>query len=164
MQHLIDAICQIPEIDASDLVYQISIYVPGTYTRYVYGCDLALAISVLSSYMQRQISPDTGFYGEVDLSGAVRSTIEMGEGQIVKGIFEDIKSLEGGTEETVARAAYVGREMSFINELKKFRRLFVPKEISEDLGSALKACGLDIECMGVSFVEDLIPQLWPDIS
>jgi DNA repair protein RadA/Sms len=160
---LVDAISQIPEIDASDLTYQINCYIPKQYVRYSYGFDLAIVTAILSSYLQLPVEPTTAFYGEVDLMGAIRSSSQMNEAQIISEVYNKVSSfgqeLNGNSPESED-----SDDIRFVNSLKKINTLIVPKEIVEDLRTGLLHCGLKMECKGVGFVNELIDLLWPQIN
>jgi len=131
--------------------------------RYSYGFDLAIVTAILSSYLQLPVEPTTAFYGEVDLMGAIRSSSQMNEAQIISEVYNKVSSfgqeLNGNSPESED-----SDDIRFVNSLKKINTLIVPKEIVEDLRTGLLHCGLKMECKGVGFVNELIDLLWPQIN
>lgn len=164
LQHIINAICQLPDVDASDLVYQINCYIPRiNKNRYEFDFDLAIAVSVLSSYLQHEVPQDYGFCGEVDLEGGIRA-------ESMKTKFDTIlndKLVKKGyidEEQLISEIILSSNNKEFLEKLKNMKKLFVPEEVKEDVVSLLKALGLNLEVIGVTFLQDLLPILWPDLT
>ena len=143
---------------------------PGEYTNYDFGFDLAIVTGILSSYLQQEVPRNSGFYGEVDLMGAVRSASGEDEAQILKDVQEDVSQTPEGPLGTNGElmediAGEVRRkEKSFMERMKRLSYVYVPKEIQEELQDAVERCGLELECIGVSFISELIGRLWPEVA
>ncbi|MBC7113788.1 MAG: AAA family ATPase [Candidatus Methanomethyliales bacterium] len=155
LQHIINALCQLPDVDASDLVYQISCYIPKVERiDYRFEYDLAIAVAVLSSYIQHAVPPEYGFCGEVDLRGEIRSNIEL---IFESGDVERNEDLVQGAKKTLLNPI-------FLEKMKEIKRMFVPSEIQEDLSSFLSDAGLNVDLVGLSSLTELPPLLWPDLE
>lgn len=71
LQQLVATIGQLPGIEIDDLDFSIHCRLPGR-RRYTSSVGLALAMSLLSSYLRRPIPADYLFLGEVDLGRGIR--------------------------------------------------------------------------------------------
>lgn len=71
MQQLVATIGQLPDIEIDDLDFSIHCRLPGR-RRYTSSVGLALAMSLLSSYLRKPIPPNCLFLGEVDLGRGIR--------------------------------------------------------------------------------------------
>ena len=54
MRLLVNCLSNLPDVDASELTYQISCLVPGN-RSYSFSFDLAVVMAILSSYIQRDV-------------------------------------------------------------------------------------------------------------
>jgi len=72
LQQLVATIGQLPGVEIDDLDFSIHCRLPGSGRRYSDSAQLALAMSLLSSYLRRSIPADCLFLGEVDLGRGVR--------------------------------------------------------------------------------------------
>lgn len=70
LQQLVATIGQLPGIEIDDLDFSIHCRLPGR-RRYHSSIGLALAVSLLSSYLRRSIPPNCLFLGEVDLGRGI---------------------------------------------------------------------------------------------
>lgn len=71
LQQLVATIGQLPGIEIDDLDFSIHCRLPGR-RRYSSSVGLALAMSLLSSYLRRSIPANCLFLGEVDLGRGIR--------------------------------------------------------------------------------------------
>ncbi len=155
LQHIINALCQLPGVEASDLVYQINCYIPNAERiDYRFEFDLAVAVAVLSSYLQQPVPPEFGFCGEVDLGGMIRSNFE-----IVRSI--EVEEDEDGLEE---RKPVRFLSPKFLEKLKQIEKMFVPTDVQEEVESFLSAAGLNLEVIGLPSLEELPQLLWPELG
>ncbi|BAJ50772.1 DNA repair protein RadA/Sms [Candidatus Caldarchaeum subterraneum] len=165
IEQLIDTIRNIPNIDVSNLTYNIDCLMRSSpHKQYDHGFDLAVVIALLSSYVQKGINEGCCFYGEVDLQGAVRSASAFKEAAHLKEILEIDE--EEDDEAVQLRGFYPVPNIlsdTLTTELKKFDTLYVPEEIAKDMASLLDLFGFDVKCKGVSSVYNLIQELWPEI-
>jgi DNA repair protein RadA/Sms len=166
IHHLIDAIRGITNIDISELTFNISCYIPGQRTQYSFGFDLAIIVALLSSYLQLDVPQTYGFYGEVDLTGTVRSACNLAEAKTLKKLYN-----HGGSEESMEEDEMLVVRMQkhltnlddFTKKLRNMETLFVPMEVSEQLIDVLNLYGFDINCVGVDSINTAIEKLWPEI-
>jgi DNA invertase Pin-like site-specific DNA recombinase len=71
LQQLVATIGQLPDIEIDDLDFSIHCRLPGR-RRYTSSIGLALAMSLLSSYLRRPIPQNSLFLGELDLGRGLR--------------------------------------------------------------------------------------------
>jgi DNA repair protein RadA/Sms len=71
IEQLLTCVGQMPGVEIGDLDFAIHARLPGG-RRYSESAGLALAMSLLSSYLQRPIPRDHLYLGEIDLCTAVR--------------------------------------------------------------------------------------------
>lgn len=73
LQQLVATIGQLPGVEIDDLDFSIHCRLPGgSRRRYSASVQLALAMSLLSSYLRKPIPPDALFLGEIDLGRGIR--------------------------------------------------------------------------------------------
>ena len=71
LQQLVASVGQLPGVEIDDLDFSIHCRLPGR-RRYTSSVGLALAMSLLSSYLRRPIPANCLFLGEVDLGRGIR--------------------------------------------------------------------------------------------
>lgn len=141
VKQLLSILSTVREVDLTDLSYEINCYVPRQ-QRYREELDLPIAVALLSSYLQRTVPNNALFVGELDLTRRIRCP-----------------------EDT-----YLAALASLLTGPKrgKIKRLYISDECTRSLGrmrpdnrGASVAEVVDI--IGVSDLEDLLRQLWPDL-
>jgi len=166
MQQLVNVLYDIPNIDITELTYHIDLLsrMPRINTQYDHGFDLAVLAALLSSYIQIGVPIKSGFYGEVDLSGEVRSPSASSEAKFLKGALEPSYESNYDKEQLKFIKQTSDNSLSGLkNELSKLETLYVPKEITEELSITLELFGFDVKCIGVTSIKNLIELLWPQI-
>ena len=149
---LLDGISALPDVDASELTYQIACYVPGD-NSYSSGLDLAVVMAILSSYLQRDVPDGMAFYGEVDLHGNVLSPLDGAEATVYKNWSKPSKPDEDEDDDGVSALD------TFLDRIKTVHEVVVPKDAEKGLKHwkgvpELKSVGNILDAVGVS---------WPDL-
>ena len=72
LQQIVATIGQLPGVEIDDMDFSIHCRLPGSRRQYNSSIQLALAISLLSSYLRKPIPPNCLFLGELDLGRGVR--------------------------------------------------------------------------------------------
>lgn len=93
LQQLVATIGQLPGVEIDDMDFSIHCRLPGSRRRYGGSAQLALAMSLLSSYLRRSIPPDRLFLGEIDLGRGIRPIDEALAEELVAEM--DIGDLPG---------------------------------------------------------------------
>ncbi len=135
IQRLLHAINGIPDMDdVADLSYSIQCNLPGGkfYKRVI---DLALAMALLSSYLQREIPSTFLYIGELDL---LRSVRPVGD-DLVQDLWETIKDGKLG------------------KELKVFCAGETARILRPEIG---KTCSL----VGCDTLEEVLYKTWTDLK
>jgi DNA repair protein RadA/Sms len=141
VHQLVNVIGTIPDIEVSDADFVISCYFPN-HGRYRPEVDLPLCVAIVSSFVQRSVSPSALFVGEVDLSTQIR----VPEQEYLRNIATLLLKCEPGRFERV----FVAQEA-----VAKLSRLRVEKD-GPQLGDV-------VEVIGVATLEDVIATIWPDL-
>lgn len=154
LRQLVTCLSDLPDVDASELTYQISCLLPGK-AGYTFGFDLAVVMAILSSYLQRDVAAGTGFYGEVDLHGNVRSPIDGRESEVYAEYSkpEDDESTEDKEELD-----------SFTRKLKGLKTLLIPADSQSGLGAWLCLPPDSPQLLPVSDIRASVAATWPDIA
>lgn len=150
---LIDCISALPDVDASELTYQIACYLPGN-NAYSSGLDLAVIMAILGSYLQRDIPDGTGFYGEVDLHSNVLSPIDGREATLAK----NPKSNEGAESEDTDPMT------EFLERISTLKRVLVPPDSLKGLVKWKGLSGSSPKLAPVATVTEAVQQTWPDLA
>ncbi|MBN1869527.1 MAG: AAA family ATPase [Candidatus Omnitrophica bacterium] len=137
---LVGIISSLHEIDISDLTFEINCAIPGG-RPYRETLDLPLAMSMLSSYFQRQIPPGSLFIGEVDLFHTIRPVTAVLLGNLV-----DLLSLEGGS-------AYA----------HIIERIYISEDNKSELVHLITQANLNTKVCGVSSLDKVMEIMWPEI-
>jgi DNA repair protein RadA/Sms len=140
LSQLVGIISSLHEIDISDLTFEINCAIPGG-RPYRETLDLPLAMSMLSSYFQRQIPPGSLFVGEVDLFQTIRPIPAGLLGSIV-----EILRPEGGSP------------LAHIIE-----QIYISNESHDELEHLLRQAGLNVKVNGISNLETMIEIMWPEV-
>lgn len=141
LRQLVGIVSSLPDIDISDLTFEISCAIPGG-KPYFHTLDLPLVVSMLSSYFQAPLPWGSLFIGEVDLTQSIRSFSPQ--------LYQDVvKVLE---------------QQNLPGSAQRIERLFISDKNKEELIKYLNEKGLKVEVHGVSDLESLIKKIWPNAS
>ena len=140
LTQLVGIISNVKDIDISDLTFEINCALPGG-RPYRVSLDLPLVVSILSSYFQRPTPLGSLFLGEVDLFQNIRPLPS-------ELCFALINVLTNPEDHFLARHV---------------ERIFGAHETCQHLEELLNDAGLEIPCISVNSLEELIKKLWPDI-
>lgn len=127
------------DIDISDLNFEINCAIPGG-RQYSQTLDLPLIITMLSSYFQAPIPPGSLFVGEVDLFGEVRPM----QAEMCQAIAQILDP----------------NQLSPISRLVE--KVFVSEQNEADLTRLLAEGASQIKVHGLTTLESLIRDIWPD--
>lgn len=141
VKQLLSILSTVKEVDLTDLSYEINCYVPRQ-QRYREELDLPIGIALLSSYLQRSVPSQSLFVGELDLTRRVRSPENT--------YLAALASLLTGPAKGRLKQLYISEECA--SALARMR--------PESHGPAV---GELIEITGVSDLEQVLRQLWPDL-
>jgi hypothetical protein len=153
LRQLVNCLSDLPDVDASELTYQISCLMPGK-ASYTFGFDLAIVMSILSSYLQRDVPAGMGFYGEVDLHGNVRSPIDGKESEVYaeySGAGEEAKEAQQELED-------------FAGRLKNFKTLIVPNDSQDGIEAWINLPPDSPKIVPVGDIRGSVVATWPDIT
>lgn len=139
IKQLLAVLSFLKDVDIADLSYQINCYLPGQ-QRYREELDLALAIALLSSYLQQLVEGETLFVGELDLTGRIRPPGQA----YLESLAELLLGLQRG----------------------KIRRIFLSNEAVSPLSTMQldesgPRVGEVVDIMGVADLGTLLRELWP---
>lgn len=140
LTQLVGIVSSLQDIDISDLTFEINCAIPGG-RPYYQTLDLPLAMSMLSSYFQRQIPLGSLFVGEVDLFQEIRC--------LQAPMCQQIADLLSDPDASLARCV---------------QRVYASADNAEALNDALRRNGSTVEVNGVSRLEDLVRTIWPDVA
>ncbi len=140
LSQLVGIISAMQDIDISDLTFEINCALPGG-RPYRETLDLPLAMSMLSSYFQREIPGGTLFLGELDLFQKVRPVQ-------ISTCIEIAESLGDLDANPLARS---------------IRSIYVSEDNSAALVKALSDHGINIKVCAVRDLEHTLSVLWPEI-
>ena len=152
LRQLVNCLSDLPDVDASELTYQISCLMPGN-AGYTFGFDLAIVMSILSSYLQLDVPECMGFYGEVDLHGNVRSPIDGKENEVYA---EYSGAEEEEREDQEELEAFAGR-------LKHLKSLIVPNDSQEGIAAWINLPPDSPKIVHVGDIRGSVATTWPDI-
>ncbi len=141
VKQLLSILSTVKEVDLTDLSYEINCYVPRQ-QRYREELDLPIAAALLSSYLQRAVPDRALFVGELDLTRRIRCP----ENRYLAALANLLSGPQKGN----------------------IRRLYISDDCAKALGrmrpdSHGPTVSEIIEIIGVSDLEDLLKQLWPDL-
>ena len=141
VRQLVGVINSIPEIDISDSEFLINCYLPR-HGRYCAELDLPLALALFASFVQRQVPADAIFVGEIDLATRVRPPEES--------YLRNLAALLLGPQASKFQKVYVAREAA-----PRLSMLRVERD-----GARV---GDGVRVLGVTDLEEVLGQLWPDL-
>jgi DNA repair protein RadA/Sms len=154
LRQLVSCLSDLPDVDASELTYQISCLMPGK-ASYTFGFDVAVVMAILSSYLQRDVPVGTGYYGEVDLHGNVRSPIDGKENEVYEE-YSDAED-EEAEEDQKELVAFTGR-------LKNLKCLIVPTDSQNGLAAWISLPPDSPKIVPVGDIRGSVVATWPDIA
>lgn len=160
MSMLVGCLANIPDVDASELAYQIQCLVPGG-KAYSFALDLSVVMAILSSYLQRDVPTGAGFYGEVDLHGNVRSPEERTEGEIWKSLQKRMRDEAQEPDEdnrTVTKAVE-----EFRRKMGSLSRLLCPKDAAKGLRAWTSGQPQATEIVPVGDIQEAVKTTWPEL-
>ncbi|RZN37032.1 MAG: hypothetical protein EFT35_07040 [Methanophagales archaeon ANME-1-THS] len=137
LKQLLTVLSQLPEIDISNLTFEVNCYVRGS-RGYHIGFDLPIALGIVTSYLRERIPASSIFTGEVDLTGRIRPPGRM----IVEWlghIFQD-------------------QEPSF---LQNCSRIYISSEVSGELEDIFNQNNIDIQINAADDILSLFKDIWP---
>ncbi|MBC7186211.1 MAG: hypothetical protein H5U38_04150 [Calditrichaeota bacterium] len=140
LTQLVGIVSAMHDIDISDLTFEINCALPGGRPYHV-TLDLPLAMSMLSSYFQREIPLGTLLVGELDL-------------------FQKIRPVTSAFCEVLGRTLVPGEQSPLAHCVK---RLFMAEENAQEMRRILNDNGVGVEVIGVGTLEQVIRTMWPDI-
>ena len=135
VSQIVDIVGGLHDIDLSEMQFDINCAIPGgrTFSRIL---DFPLAMSMLSSYLQRPIPSGSLFVGELDL-------------------FRNIRTLESDDVSALSTLLGDGR----VNHIK---HLYLEPETALELKAISNGLG-KIEIHEVRNLEDVVSKLWPEV-
>jgi len=139
LSQLIGIVSSLHEIDISDLTFEVNCALPGG-RQYRETLDLPLAMSMLSSYFQRQIPEGTLFAGELDL-------------------FQNVRPLSSGWRGALADALSPDPDRPLAHCV---RRVYVSGECADEVRLALGESRPEVDVHGLATLEDAVKAMWPD--
>jgi DNA repair protein RadA/Sms len=141
VKQLLSILSTVKEVDLTDLSYEINCYVPRQ-QRYREELDLPIAVALLSSYLQRPVPERAVFVGELDLTRRIRPPEDR--------YLAALAMLLTGPKKGSIQKLYISDECA--QAVARMR---------PDSGGP--AVGDLLEIIGVSDLESLLRQLWPDL-
>ncbi|MCR4438933.1 MAG: ATPase domain-containing protein [bacterium] len=140
LTQLVGIVSAMHDIDISDLTFEINCALPGGRPYHV-TLDLPLAMSMLSSYFQREIPLGTLFVGELDL-------------------FQKIRPVSPAFCQALSRTLVPGEQSPLAHCVE---RLFIAAENAQEVGQSLAQNGVVINVTGVGTLDEVIRTIWPDV-
>ena len=137
LKQLLTMLSHLPDIDISNLTFEINCYVKGGGRGYHIGFDLPIALGIVASYLRESIPVNSIFCGEVDLMGKVRSPSRKIVDWLVRMFQED------------------GDLTS------KFSKVYISYEVADHLENALGEAEINIQINPVTDILSLLKDLWP---
>lgn len=140
LSQIVGIVSGMHDIDISDLTFEINCALPGGRPYHV-TLDLPLAMSMLSSYFQREIPMGTLFVGELDL-------------------FQKIRPVSSAFCTALADTLIPGDQSPLAHCV---RRLFIAEENKQEVADGLVKKGVELKVEGVDTLERMIEIMWPDV-
>jgi DNA repair protein RadA/Sms len=150
---LLDCLSALPDVDASELTYQIACYLPGS-NAYDSGLDLAVVMAILASYLQRDVPEGTGFYGEVDLHGNIISPVAGTEGKLPQAT--NLSDTQDAEE--------VSETREFLDQVHTLKRVVVPPNAFKGLTKWNGLVRPGFELAPAASVQEAVTMTWPDLK
>jgi DNA repair protein RadA/Sms len=139
LSQLIGIISSMREIDISDLTFEINCALPGG-RPYRETLDLPLAVSMLSSYFQRQIPPESLFVGELDL-------------------FQNVRPLASGLSASLCDVLTPGEGCPMADCMSN---LYIADSNADEVKHLLAKKGLNVRVHRLETLEGAVRAMWPD--
>jgi len=149
VKQLMTTLSQLSDVDVSNLSYSINCFFPGR-QPYAQELDLPLAVALLSSYLQRQVPPNTLFAGELDLTSRIRPP----EPSYLAELAQILVRKHAGAIERV----YLSNEAE--RQLKD--HLAEQEKAAQAEGAGSGSNRIDIK--GVPNLTSLLNLLWPELG
>jgi len=140
LSQLVGIVSGMHDIDISDLTFEINCALPGGRPYHV-TLDLPLAMSMLSSYFQRQIKPGSLFVGELDLFQNVRPVPPAYLALLIEVL-------------TPSEQSPLARHVT---------QLYMANENAREISDLLTRAGIQVQVQGLGSLEELIRTMWPDV-
>jgi len=138
LKQLLTMLSQLPDIDISNLTFEINCYVRGG-RGYHRGFDLPIALGIVASYLRESIPANSIFCGEVDLIGKVRSP--------GRRLIE-----------------WLGRMFQEDSELtNRFSKIYISSEEVGRLEEALGQTEINVQINPVTDILSLLKDIWPHV-
>lgn len=141
VKQLLTILSTIKEVDLTDLSYEINCYIPRQ-QRYREELDLPIAVALLSSYLQRQPPDKSLFVGEIDLTRRIRAPEQV--------YLASLANIVTGPQKGRIEQIYISNDCA--TAFSKMR----PEAHGATVGEIVKV-------FGVSDLENLLNNLWPDL-
>ena len=140
LSQLVGIISSMHDIDISDLTFEINCALPGG-RPYSMTLDLPLAMSMLSSYFQRQIKPGSLFVGELDL-------------------FQNIRPISTSQCNLLSEVLTPSDQSPLAHCITQ---VYIAEANGKDVSDLLIKNGIKVEVQSVANLEQLIRLMWPDV-
>lgn len=140
LSQLVGIVSSMHDIDISDLTFEINCALPGG-RPYSVTLDLPLAMSMLSSYFQREIKPGSLFVGELDL-------------------FQNIRPISSAHCNLLLEVLTPSEQSPLAHCIN---RVYISETNSNEISSCLSKKGINVQVIGVATLEQLIHLMWPDV-
>lgn len=140
LSQLVGIISSMHDIDISDLTFEINCALPGG-RPYSMTLDLPLAMSMLSSYFQREIKPGSLFVGELDL-------------------FQNIRPISTSHCNLLSEVLTPSDQSPLAHCITQ---VYIAEANGKDVSDLLIKNGIKVEVQSVANLEQLIRLMWPDV-
>lgn len=140
LQQLVGIVSSMHDIDISDLTFEINCAIPGG-RPYHQTLDLPLAMSMLASYFQREISMGTLFVGELDL-------------------FQSLRPLSPAVCEALANALSPDYGVALVRNVD---RVFLAASNEAQVADLIVQKSRKLEVIGIDTLDSLVEKMWPDV-
>jgi DNA repair protein RadA/Sms len=137
---LVGIVSAMHDIDISDLTFEINCALPGG-RPYLFTLDLPLAMSMLSSYFQREIPVGTLFIGELDL-------------------FQNIRPLSPGYCTALSNLLDPAEQCPLAQCVS---HVYLAEANEREVADGLIKKGVKAQVKGVSTLEQMMQVMWPDV-
>jgi len=141
VKQLLSILSTVKGVDLTDLSYEINCYVPRK-QHYQEELDLPISVALLSSYLQRPVPEKALFVGELDLTRRIRCPKDT--------YLAALADLLTGPQKGNIKRLYISSDCA--TALSRMR----PESHGPTVGEV-------IETIGVTDLEHLLKQLWPDL-
>jgi DNA repair protein RadA/Sms len=141
IKQLLTVLSSLKDVDLTDLSYDINCFIPRQ-QRYRAELDLPLVVALLSSYLQQPVEDKTLFVGELDLIRRIRSP----EATYLAAL---ALLLVGPQRGSVKRIFVSDEAVSTLRQMQ-------PDQGGPRVGEV-------VDIKGVSDLESLLRELWPDL-